>query len=71
MDPLNFALLLVPLSWAYMNHVYAGVYGQHLRLPYFWAAHGALLFGKRFRDWEHQPTDSPAHPYPTAGDARG
>lgn len=45
-------VLILPIAWVYLNHVYAGVHGRPLRWQYCWAAQGALLFGYRFREWE-------------------
>lgn len=46
------AWLIVPLTWMCLNRLYGGVWGQPLRWPYFWAAHGALLFRRRLPEWE-------------------
>lgn len=45
-------LLILPAGWLWMNNIYGHIYGRPLRWRYFWAAHGALLFGRRLRDWE-------------------
>ena len=45
-------VVLIVLAWSYMNHQYRLVHGRALRWPYFWAAHGAVLFHRRFPNWE-------------------
>lgn len=39
-------------SWLYMNHWYRRIHGRRLRWTYLWAAHGAVLLGRRFPEWE-------------------
>lgn len=46
------AVVLVVLAWCYTNRYYRLLYGRPLRWPYFWAAHGALLWSQRFPKWE-------------------
>lgn len=48
------ALLFMAGVWVVMNIGYGKLYGRRLRWPYFWAAHGLLLFGKRAREWEQR-----------------